>query len=77
MPDERYRNQGYSAELLETEYGAFLTVKQHGRRIGTISVGFFTGDSSTPLQVRTIMLTEDEDVHADHINVFHLGKQPH
>lgn len=39
--DTRYRDRGYSAAFLETDYGAFLDIKRNDKTFAGISVGFF------------------------------------
>jgi hypothetical protein len=58
--DTRYQDKGYSANLTERPFGAFLTIYQKGKIVGEVSVGYFTGGVKASLQVNVVRLHANE-----------------
>ena len=49
--DTRYRERGYSAELVEEAHGAYLKISRNSRTVGEVAVGIFSGGADAPVQV--------------------------
>ena len=49
--DTRYRERGYSVELVEEAYGAYLTISRNGRTVGEVAVGVFSGGADAAVQI--------------------------
>lgn len=58
--DDRYKKRGYSADLLENESGAYMTISRHGKIIGEVSVGIMRGGPDHPVEITVRHFVEGE-----------------
>jgi len=47
--DTRYKDRGYSTELNEYEYGAFVTVWRGGHQVAKVSIAILEGGPTAPV----------------------------
>ena len=64
--DTRYRDRGYTADLIEAKHGAYLTLKRNGVVVGEVSIGYFQAGPDALPQVMVTRFRQNEigDVNA-------------
>ena len=58
--DTRYRERGYSASFMETDYGAFVTIRRNGEIVGEVGIGIPRGGPDHPVEITISRFVPEE-----------------